>query len=273
MTIKKILVRAAGTVGLAVLSGCYTQFALLEYTQQPPPEKPVEIEVDSVTGDTTRTRIVRDTDTVTVIEKEKQICYWTYNIWGEPELRCAETYFSYDWFRYQHSPWWHRSYYGSQYDYGRCPTYYYYDPGCGCCRHFQDRSYYPYSGGGSGSGGGGTPTSRKIPRRSISGSGTAAGSSSGSTVSPLPKSSSSGGGGTGASAPSDPPEVKKKKVKRRSLSDSAPVSKEKSKPAADSSTGEKMNASDAGQHKNTGPSAADSSATVKKPRRIKRRSF
>jgi hypothetical protein len=134
---------------LGMLSGCYTQFSTLDEPRQPPLSK-VTYEIDSATGDTVK--VVSQTDTI--VKSEHETCYWTRNLWGEPELRCDNSYYSQDWYLYNDYPWWYnRDPY--MYDaYGRCPQYYYYDESCRSCRYYTDRNnYYGGSGWGGGSGG------------------------------------------------------------------------------------------------------------------------
>src|SRR5271157_5924794 len=148
---------------LGILSGCYTQFSTLDEKGPPPPK--VTYEIDSATGDTVK--VISQTDTV--VRKENQTCYWTRNLWGEPELRCDNSYYSQDWYLYNDYPWWFNRD-PCMYDaYGRCPQYYYYDETCRSCRYYTDRNYYNNGsgfGGGrssssaSNSGGGGTRHTR-----------------------------------------------------------------------------------------------------------------
>ena len=131
---------------LGMLSGCYTQFSTLD--EKIPPAPKVTYEIDSATGDTVKVYSRADT----LVKAPNQTCYWTRNLWGEPELRCDNSYYSQDWYLYNDYPWWYnRDPY--MYDaYGRCPQYYYYDGSCGRCRYYSDRgNYYNGSGwGGSG---------------------------------------------------------------------------------------------------------------------------
>ena len=132
---------------LGMLSGCYTQFSTLE--EKIPPAPKVTYEIDSATGDTVKVYNRADT----LVKAPNQTCYWTRNLWGEPELRCDNSYYSQDWYLYNDYPWWYnRDPY--MYDaYGRCPQYYYYDGSCGRCRYYSDRgNYYNGSGWGGGSG-------------------------------------------------------------------------------------------------------------------------
>ena len=132
---------------LGMLSGCYTQFSTLE--EKIPPAPKVTYKIDSATGDTVKVYNRADT----LVKAPNQTCYWTRNLWGEPELRCDNSYYSQDWYLYNDYPWWYnRDPY--MYDaYGRCPQYYYYDGSCGRCRYYSDRgNYYNGSGWGGGSG-------------------------------------------------------------------------------------------------------------------------
>ena len=137
---------------LGMLGGCYTQFSTLDEPRQPPISK-VTYEIDSATGDTVK--VVSQTDTI--VKRDHETCYWTRNLWGEPELRCDNSYYSQDWYLYNDYPWWyHNSPY--MYDaYGRCPQNYYYDESCRSCRYYTDRNNYyngsGYSRGGSSSSG------------------------------------------------------------------------------------------------------------------------
>jgi hypothetical protein len=145
---------------LWMLSGCYTQFSTLDEPRQPPVPK-VTYEIDSATGDTVK--VVSQTDTI--VKKENQHCYWTRNLWGEPELRCDNSYYSQDWYMYNDYPWWYnRDPY--MYDaYGRCPQYFYYDESCRSCRYYTDRNYYH---NGSGYSGGGSSSSSNVTGKNIS---------------------------------------------------------------------------------------------------------
>jgi hypothetical protein len=126
--------------GIIVLSGCYTQFAVVR--REPPPPQ-VTYEVDSL-GDTVK--VVHTTDTVV---SERENCYWTRNTWGEPEWRCG-SYYSHSWYLYNDYPWWYSSY-PYYYDFnGRCPQYYYYDASCGSCRRFDGGGHFYSSGRGGG---------------------------------------------------------------------------------------------------------------------------
>jgi len=102
-----------------------------------------------------------------------QVCYWTKDISGRPELRCEDSYYGRDWYRYNNYPWWNSS---SSYSYGDynsygwdepCPAYYFYDNSCGACRYYRD-----YQGGnrnwwwnsGSGYSGSSSSTTAGPPR-------------------------------------------------------------------------------------------------------------
>jgi hypothetical protein len=141
---------------LIVMSGCYTQFALVQ--REPPPPQ-ISYQVDSL-GDTVK--IVHSADTVV---KERENCYWTRNYWGQPEWRCGSPYYSQSWYQYNDYPWWYSSY-PYYYDFnGRCPQYYYYDASCGSCRRYGggDNYYSNYNRGSYNRGGGNTSTSNVSP--------------------------------------------------------------------------------------------------------------
>lgn len=104
---------------VGILSGCYTQL-ITRKVETAPPVQSVSFEVDSLTGDTVK--VVRQVDTV--VERDNQHCYWIQNIWGEPELRCDNSYYSQSWYQYNNYPWWYGRnfydpYYGSNYYAGR----------------------------------------------------------------------------------------------------------------------------------------------------------
>jgi hypothetical protein len=122
-------------ITLLLLAGCYTQFARRERVltdQYVPPDS-------LMSQDSVRANIP---DTLRV--NNNQVCYWTRDIYGRPELRCDDSYYGRDWYRYNNSPWWNSSsayYYGDNNYYGwdePCPAYYYYDNTCGACRYYRD---------------------------------------------------------------------------------------------------------------------------------------
>ncbi len=152
--------------GVFLFTGCYTQFATMDRlgeNQYIPP--------DSLAANDSGKVVIRDTVRV----NDREVCYWTRDIWGRPELRCEDSYYGRDWYRYNSYPWWNRSsgyLYGDYNYYGfdePCPAYYYYDYSCGACRY-----YSSYSGGhrdwwwntGSGSGASSGASSSTIPSRS-----------------------------------------------------------------------------------------------------------
>lgn len=235
---RKLTTVLAGTVALLGV-GCYTQLATLD--QSEPPGAPPD---SVVSGDSTTVSREKGPDTVVIKDTEREICYWTRDFFGDPVLHCYESRYSYDWFRYRHSPWWYRSY-DVPYDYGRCPRYYYYDRYSGRCRHYQDMRYYSYpytrqpSGGSSSSGSSGTGDARRrIDRRSRS-----YGVPSGSSGSRRPRSGSSAqpkssSGRPAASSSNSDSSVERRSRRSRSLgvpsreqssasSSSAPKSTEK----------------------------------------------
>lgn len=105
-------------IATAVLSGCYTQFAMVDKT---PPREEVSWVVDSTTGDSVK--IINRTDTV--YTHAWQTCIWERDLMGYPCLRCYDSFYPRDWFYYHYSPWWY-------YDY---PYYY------GGRRHYRHRRY------------------------------------------------------------------------------------------------------------------------------------
>jgi hypothetical protein len=137
-----------------LLSGCYTQFAVIH--DQPMQQQVTQItyEIDSITGDTIK--VVHQVDTIT---KTKN-CYWVRNYWGQPEYHCdgdgyysSNGYYS-NWYDYNDNPWWYRSYsYNNGAFWGYPQSYY-------------GRSWY--NGGGGGGGGSYTPStqSSELPRHS-----------------------------------------------------------------------------------------------------------
>jgi hypothetical protein len=179
-----------------LLTGCYTEFAYINnnVSGDTPP--------DSIApGDTAYGRIPE-----TVAADPNQVCYWTRDITGQPELRCDDPDYGRDWYMYNDYPWWNRSdpyFYGS-YNYDgrdqRCPAYYYYDNTCGACRY-----YSGYSGGEQNSwwrnsSSGGSSASPQAPHQRRSRTGTAP-TTSGSAAVPLNKSTStqsSGSSSTGS---------------------------------------------------------------------------
>jgi uncharacterized membrane protein YgcG len=148
-------------LAVVFLSGCYTQLVVVKRSL--PPEPVVTYEVDSL-GDTVK--VVKQTDTVVT---NRENCYWARNMWGDPEWRCGNSYYSHSWYLYNDYPWWYNSspYY---YDFsGRCPQYYYWDAGIGNCRRFSGHGYYGWDGNGRGnsrSGGGGSSAAPSPAHRS-----------------------------------------------------------------------------------------------------------
>ncbi|MBD3322905.1 MAG: hypothetical protein GF350_17545 [Chitinivibrionales bacterium] len=166
--------------------GCYTQFATLDRVAAE----------ESFAPDSTAEELAKNNDTVVV--RDREYCYWTRDFWGYPELRCYESYYSMDWFRYNRSPWWRR-YDPYWFDYDRCPRYYYYDHTCGCCRYYYNDPYqYGQSNRSESSGGSRTRRSRSygVP------SGSAASPSPGPSVSgEVQSKSSSEKSGSGSEGP------------------------------------------------------------------------
>jgi hypothetical protein len=173
--------KAFAVLCLCACAGCYTQFAMIDRNDPglAPPDS-------TAAGDSAQSRIQ---DTVRV--SNNQVCYWTRDMWGKPELRCDDSYYGRDWYRYNYYPWWSRSdpyYYGSYNSNGwdeQCPAYYYYDYSCGACRYYSgyqgsSHSWWWDSPNYYGSSPGASSTSPSRARRSRSSAVPGAGTSSGS---------------------------------------------------------------------------------------------
>jgi hypothetical protein len=131
MNIFKVLLPAIA-VSLAV-SGCYTQFAMVNQTT-PQPKEQVYYEVDSTTGDTVK--VVKQVDTVRT--REHQTCIWERDLMGYPRLYCYDSFYPSNWWYYNNNPWWYDyPYYSGGYSY------------YGNRRHYQH--YYEYEDRGNGS--------------------------------------------------------------------------------------------------------------------------
>lgn len=102
---KYLVVVIIGMSSMLWFSGCYTQFATVEktFTEQPSIEKVI---VDSLTGDTTK--IITQNDTIYI--KDRELCYWERNFFGEWELRCYKSYYPDQWYMRYHRPWWFNHY-------------------------------------------------------------------------------------------------------------------------------------------------------------------
>jgi hypothetical protein len=117
---------------ILLFAGCYTQFA---YVNRPPIEGAPD---DSVVASDSAQAHIRDT----LPANPNQVCYWTRDMWGKPQLVCEDADYGRDWYRYNNYPWWNSAdpyFYGSYNYYGwdeRCPAYYYYDYSCGRCRYY-----------------------------------------------------------------------------------------------------------------------------------------
>lgn len=148
---KRISILLAGAVGIAVLSGCYTQLAVVE-RPRPSPRMPCPDSLSDSCGQTA------ERDTVYLDDDDRKICYWTRDWRGEPVLRCYRTYYSDSWVSYYSDPWWYSRYRDHYWGYNHCPSYYYYDPYTGYCRYYRDfeRYYYPVGHSSGGSSGGGS---------------------------------------------------------------------------------------------------------------------
>jgi hypothetical protein len=99
------------------LTGCYTQFAVL---------------------DTPTTLGSSNQDTV---QPAQENCVWERDFSGRPFLHCYSGTYPREWYGYNHSPWWyHRN--RDSYDVDRCPPNYYFDRNCKCCRYYLNNPYY-----------------------------------------------------------------------------------------------------------------------------------
>lgn len=145
-----------------LLSGCYTQLAIVE-RPRPAPSQPCPDSVADCNQEVAP-------DTVVIQDDSREVCYWTRDWRGRPTLRCYRTYYSDGWVSFYSDPWWY-SRYDSYWGYSSCPTYYYYDPYTGYCRYYRDfdRYYYPSrpSGSATSTGSATGSTSSRPPRRSI----------------------------------------------------------------------------------------------------------
>jgi hypothetical protein len=170
----------AAMAGLAI-TGCYTQFAVIE-RQGDKPDPYIETYVDS-TGDTVK--VVRQKDTVEI--ERHQVCYWQRDWFGRPVLRCYRTYYDDDWHYYYDYPWWYDDY-SSYSHYGcHCPYHTRYNPHCRYCWEYCNMYYYDRSSGSGsdygGSGGYSSPRSSQPPPASTG--------SRGGSGQPIPKSGKS----------------------------------------------------------------------------------
>jgi hypothetical protein len=149
-------------VCILLLAGCYTQFS---HRNRMISDQYVP--TDSVmASDSVRAHLP---DTLKV--NSNQVCYWTRDLYGQPQLRCDDSYYGRDWYRYNNSPWWNSSssyYYGDYNTYGwdeQCPAYYYYDNTCGACRYYRDyqgqRDWWWDSHGRGGSSSYSTPATQQ----------------------------------------------------------------------------------------------------------------
>lgn len=189
---------AAVVVWIFLFAGCYTQFAYVDRAalEGVPP--------DSVLPADSAHAYIRDS----VPANPNQVCYWTRDMWGRPQLVCDDADYGRDWYRYNYYPWWNRSdpyFYGSYNSYGwdeRCPAYYYYDNSCGACRYYsgyggERNSWWWNSPSASGRSAAGTLHSRRSRTAGVH-------VNPGSSAAPLNKGSSgqyrSGSNGSGGSA-------------------------------------------------------------------------
>jgi hypothetical protein len=155
-------------VTMVLLCGCYTQLATVNRTPREPPPQPCPDSLQDSCDQAAAENAAKDT--VVISDDRHQVCYWSRNWWGEPELRCYRTYYTNDWVSYYSDPWWYDRYGYGSYGYRSCPSAYYYDPYTGYCRYGRDyQTYYHHPGYGSGSGSGsgsssGTTTRKPTPR-------------------------------------------------------------------------------------------------------------
>jgi hypothetical protein len=180
---------AAGVLCLLLVAGCYTQFAYVRSSADS------DVPPDSAYAADGSGAYLRDT----VPANPNQVCYWTRDILGRPELVCDDADYGRDWYRYSEYPWWNRSdpyFYGSYNSSGwdqRCPAYYYYDNSCDACRYYSgygggDHGTWWWNSSGQGSSGYSSSSSKQLRNRNgrTQGIPTSSQRSSGKTV-PLSK--------------------------------------------------------------------------------------
>lgn len=200
---------AVAVLCVFLFAGCYTQFAYVNRAaiEGMPPDS--ALPADSASA------YIRDS----VPANPNQVCYWTRDMWGRPQLVCEDADYGRDWYRYSEYPWWNRSdpyFFGSYNSYGwdhRCPAYYYYDNSCGACRYYSgyaggDHGTWWWNSSGQGSPGSQSSSSKQLRNRNgrTQGIPNASQRASGIAI-PLSKpkagsGSSSAGPGVGANAPS-----------------------------------------------------------------------
>jgi hypothetical protein len=181
LNIMKLINSYTGIIAACCMAfaGCYTQFATLDTYTGSNDNRAVTSE-DSTT-DTIQQAQSKDT----VVVKEREICYWQRDFFGNRHLRCYTSYYDADWYDYYNQPWWYgsyssyyrpdclcncsRSYYSGYPYYNRyddCDDYCYW-----YCRSVYDRRSYDYGGGGSygqePSSSGSKPASVHPPRRQV----------------------------------------------------------------------------------------------------------
>lgn len=141
-TVKNIKIRQTFNVNIGKISifsllilsicGCYTQFVTLE-DRYP-------VTADASSSDSTGTvKPGKDKDTVVI--KEKEICYWRRNFFGEWELECYESNYPSYWHSYHHRPWWYRRTGFRSYR-CHCPYHSYYHPNCEYCWEYCNRQQF-----------------------------------------------------------------------------------------------------------------------------------
>jgi hypothetical protein len=116
-----------------LLAGCYTQFGTLE--NQYPSRAAYEASqaVDSTVADSTAPASQTAARTQSqVSQPQHEVCYWTRDWFGEPQLHCYTSYFAGDWDYYYNYPWWY-----DQSDFigynCHCPYHLFYHSDCHLC--------------------------------------------------------------------------------------------------------------------------------------------
>ncbi len=166
------------TAGLSLLllliAGCYTQFLRTPDTQNElgtysrNPSDSV-LQPDSSVKKSTAQRDNRDT----LIVREREICRWERDFFGDWKLKCYRTNYSSTWHRYYDYPWWYDDwqYNTSYYNRGcHCPYHRSFHPNCELCwrycnRYYDDSRRYPSTGSGTGDTDNPENTKTPIPER------------------------------------------------------------------------------------------------------------
>ena len=110
---------------LCIFTGCYTRFA--DFTPDNMPRTTAGRVADS-------TGFIADT-VATIDASSQETCVWERDLMGYPYLHCYTGSYPRSWYRHNFTPWWYQA---NAHDFNpdRCPSYYYYDPNCGCCRYY-----------------------------------------------------------------------------------------------------------------------------------------